>query len=146
MTLHLPISVFLCCFLWQRELQVSLLRYTCETRLAAQQTPRRHAVYGPQAAACPAEAEVTHAATHIAACFVFFLSLFENTLAPFSRFKPVQKFDSCSGENYSGGGQHHPGAAEQTVIAQSQHHQQFLGQRSSDSEINKKTKKKKAVV
>lgn len=44
------------------------------------------------------------------------------------RFKPVQKFDACSGENYSGGGQPHPGAAEQTVIAQSQHHQQFLGQ------------------
>lgn len=43
------------------------------------------------------------------------------------RFKPVQKFDSSSGENYSGGGQHHPGAAEQTVIAQSQHHQQFIG-------------------
>lgn len=43
------------------------------------------------------------------------------------RFKPVQKFDACSGENYSGGGQPHPGAAEQTVIAQSQHHQQFLG-------------------
>lgn len=45
------------------------------------------------------------------------------------RFKPVQKFDSCAGENYSGGGQTHPGAAEQTVIAQRQHHQQFLGQR-----------------
>lgn len=44
------------------------------------------------------------------------------------RFKPVQKFDGCSGENYSGGAQPHPGAAEQTVIAQSQHHQQFLGQ------------------
>lgn len=44
------------------------------------------------------------------------------------RFKPVQKFDSSSGENYSGGGQLHPGVAEQTVIAQSQHHQQFLGQ------------------
>lgn len=44
------------------------------------------------------------------------------------RFKPVQKFDACSGENYSGGGQPNPGAAEQTVIAQSQHHQQFLGQ------------------
>uniref|UniRef100_A0A3Q3QQ16 Transcription factor RFX3 n=1 Tax=Monopterus albus TaxID=43700 RepID=A0A3Q3QQ16_MONAL len=42
------------------------------------------------------------------------------------RFKPVQKFDGSSGENYSGGGQHHPGAAEQSVIAQSQHHQQFL--------------------
>lgn len=39
----------------------------------------------------------------------------------------MQKFDSCSGENYSGGGQTHPGAAEQTVIAQRQHHQQFLG-------------------
>lgn len=39
----------------------------------------------------------------------------------------MQKFDACSGENYSGGGQPHPGAAEQTVIAQSQHHQQFLG-------------------
>lgn len=44
------------------------------------------------------------------------------------RFKPVQKFDGCSGDNYSGVGQQQPGAEEQTVIAQSQHHQQFLGQ------------------
>ncbi|XP_062870005.1 transcription factor RFX3 isoform X2 [Trichomycterus rosablanca] len=42
------------------------------------------------------------------------------------RFKPVQKVDGFSGDNYSSGGQHNPSAAEQTVIAQSQHHQQFL--------------------
>ncbi|XP_063067758.1 transcription factor RFX3 isoform X2 [Engraulis encrasicolus] len=42
-------------------------------------------------------------------------------------YKPVQKVDGMSGENYSGGGgQHAASAAEQTVIAQSQHHQQFL--------------------
>ncbi|KAK7895227.1 hypothetical protein WMY93_020552 [Mugilogobius chulae] len=43
-----------------------------------------------------------------------------------TRFKPVQKFDTSSGDSYSGGGQHQSGVAEQTVIAQSQHHQQFL--------------------
>lgn len=53
------------------------------------------------------------------------------------RFKPVQKFDSCAGENYSGGGQAHPGAAEQTVIAQRQHHQQFLGQSCLSSTVPK---------
>uniref|UniRef100_A0A3B3TE19 Transcription factor RFX3 n=1 Tax=Paramormyrops kingsleyae TaxID=1676925 RepID=A0A3B3TE19_9TELE len=42
------------------------------------------------------------------------------------RFKPVQKVDGMSSENFSAGGQHPPSAAEQTVIAQSQHHQQFL--------------------
>lgn len=54
------------------------------------------------------------------------------------RFKPVQKFDSCAGENYSGGGQTHPGAAEQTVIAQRQHHQQFLGQRLRPSRFSRR--------
>ncbi|CDQ78835.1 unnamed protein product [Oncorhynchus mykiss] len=44
----------------------------------------------------------------------------------YCRFKPMQKVDGVSGENFSGGGQHTPSAAEQTVIAQSQHHQQYL--------------------
>lgn len=109
----------------QRKLQVSLLRYTRETRLATQQTAGRHAVHGPQTAARSAEAEVSSRAlpvTHVSV-----LQTLRQAPAAF-RFKPVQKFDSCSGENYSGGGQTHPGAAEQTVIAQRQHHQQFLGQ------------------
>ncbi|XP_042364952.1 transcription factor RFX3 [Plectropomus leopardus] len=55
-----------------------------------------------------------------------YMALRQQPVQQKQRFKPVQKFDGCSGENYSGGGQHHPGAAEQTVIAQSQHHQQFL--------------------
>uniref|UniRef100_A0A3B4TMZ1 Transcription factor RFX3 n=1 Tax=Seriola dumerili TaxID=41447 RepID=A0A3B4TMZ1_SERDU len=55
-----------------------------------------------------------------------YMALRQQPVQQKQRFKPVQKFDSGSGENYSGGGQHHPGAAEQTVIAQSQHHQQFL--------------------
>lgn len=109
----------------QRELQVPLLRYTGETRLPAQQAPGGHAVHGAPAAARPAETEVRRLrrrapppvppprAEAVPSAF---------------RFKPVQKFDSCAGENYSGGGQAHPGAAEQTVIAQRQHHQQFLGQ------------------
>uniref|UniRef100_A0A669C553 Transcription factor RFX3 n=1 Tax=Oreochromis niloticus TaxID=8128 RepID=A0A669C553_ORENI len=58
-----------------------------------------------------------------------YMALRQQPVQQKQRFKPVQKFDGGSGENYSGGGQHHPGAAEQTVIAQSQHHQQFLGQR-----------------
>lgn len=45
-------------FVLQRELQISLLWYTCETRLPAQQTPRRHAVYGPQTTTCSAETKV----------------------------------------------------------------------------------------
>ncbi|CAF99219.1 unnamed protein product [Tetraodon nigroviridis] len=55
-----------------------------------------------------------------------YMALRQQPVQQKQRFKPVQKFDSCSGENYSGGGQTHPGAAEQTVIAQRQHHQQFL--------------------
>uniref|UniRef100_A0A3Q3FTC8 Transcription factor RFX3 n=1 Tax=Labrus bergylta TaxID=56723 RepID=A0A3Q3FTC8_9LABR len=55
-----------------------------------------------------------------------YMALRQQPVQQKQRFKPVQKFDSCSGENYSGGGQPLPGAAEQTVIAQSQHHQQFL--------------------
>uniref|UniRef100_A0A3P9L9P4 Transcription factor RFX3 n=1 Tax=Oryzias latipes TaxID=8090 RepID=A0A3P9L9P4_ORYLA len=55
-----------------------------------------------------------------------YMALRQQPVQQKQRFKPVQKFDSSSGENYSGGGQHHPGAAEQTVIAQSQHHQQFI--------------------
>uniref|UniRef100_A0A7N5ZXP3 Transcription factor RFX3 n=1 Tax=Anabas testudineus TaxID=64144 RepID=A0A7N5ZXP3_ANATE len=57
-----------------------------------------------------------------------YMALRQQPVQQKQRFKPVQKFDGSSGENYSGGGQHHPCAAEQTVIAQSQHHQQFLGQ------------------
>ncbi|KAL2087720.1 hypothetical protein ACEWY4_016548 [Coilia grayii] len=50
-----------------------------------------------------------------------------NRLQEDMQYKPVQKVDGMSGENYSGaGGQHAASAAEQTVIAQSQHHQQFL--------------------
>uniref|UniRef100_A0A3Q3WCJ7 Transcription factor RFX3 n=1 Tax=Mola mola TaxID=94237 RepID=A0A3Q3WCJ7_MOLML len=55
-----------------------------------------------------------------------YMALRQQPVQQKQRFKPVQKFDACSGENYSGGGQPNPGAAEQTVIAQSQHHQQFL--------------------
>uniref|UniRef100_A0A7N8X7L7 Transcription factor RFX3 n=1 Tax=Mastacembelus armatus TaxID=205130 RepID=A0A7N8X7L7_9TELE len=55
-----------------------------------------------------------------------YMALRQQPVQQKQRFKPVQKFDGSSGENYSGGGQHHPGAAEQSVIAQSQHHQQFL--------------------
>lgn len=111
----------------QRKLQVSLLRYTRETRLSAQQAAGGHAVHGPETAARPAEAEVNTFwdAPRVSS------RLFRRFPSAFSRFKPVQKFDSCSGENYSGGGQTHPGAAEQTVIAQRQHHQQFLGQSES---------------
>uniref|UniRef100_A0AAQ6AB18 Transcription factor RFX3 n=1 Tax=Amphiprion ocellaris TaxID=80972 RepID=A0AAQ6AB18_AMPOC len=62
-----------------------------------------------------------------------YMALRQQPVQQKQRFKPVQKFDAGSGENYSGGGQHHPGAEEQTVIAQSQQHQQFLGQRLSFS-------------
>lgn len=51
-------------FVLQRELQISLLWYTCETRLPAQQTPRRHAVYGPQTTTCSAETEVPQETRH----------------------------------------------------------------------------------
>lgn len=112
----------------QRELQVPLLRHTGEARLSAQQTPGGHAVHGPQAAARPAETEVPRAPTPPPATHASVPPPSEDVPLAF-RFKPVQKFDSCAGENYSGGGQTHPGAAEQTVIAQRQHHQQFLGQR-----------------
>ncbi|MEQ2279249.1 Transcription factor rfx3 [Ameca splendens] len=55
-----------------------------------------------------------------------YMALRQQPVQQKQRFKPVQKFDSGSADNYTSGGQHHPGAAEQTVIAQSQHHQQFL--------------------
>uniref|UniRef100_A0AAQ4Q5C0 Transcription factor RFX3 n=1 Tax=Gasterosteus aculeatus aculeatus TaxID=481459 RepID=A0AAQ4Q5C0_GASAC len=55
-----------------------------------------------------------------------YMALRQQPVQQKQRFKPVQKFDGCTGENYSSGGQHLPGAEEQTVIAQSQHHQQFL--------------------
>ncbi|XP_076159243.1 transcription factor RFX3 isoform X1 [Alosa pseudoharengus] len=56
-----------------------------------------------------------------------YMALRQQPMQQKQRFKPVQKVDSMSGENYSGGGvQHTASAAEQTVIAQSQHHQQFL--------------------
>lgn len=48
----------------QRELQISLLRYTCETGLPAQSTPGRYAVHGPQTTTCSAETEVPRAARH----------------------------------------------------------------------------------
>ncbi|CAL1569370.1 unnamed protein product [Knipowitschia caucasica] len=53
-----------------------------------------------------------------------YMALRQQPVQQKQRFKPVQKFDTSSGDGYSGGGQHQPGAAEQTVIAQS--HQQFL--------------------
>ncbi|KAJ4926095.1 hypothetical protein JOQ06_008278 [Pogonophryne albipinna] len=55
-----------------------------------------------------------------------YMALRQQPVQQKQRFKPVQKFDGCSGENYTAGGQPQPGAEEQTVIAQSQHHQQFL--------------------
>ncbi|XP_028318691.1 transcription factor RFX3 [Gouania willdenowi] len=55
-----------------------------------------------------------------------YMALRQQPVQQKQRFKPVQKFDGNSGDNYSGGGQQLAGAAEQTVIAQSQHHQQFL--------------------
>ncbi|XP_076876698.1 transcription factor RFX3 isoform X2 [Brachyhypopomus gauderio] len=55
-----------------------------------------------------------------------YMALRQQPVQQKQRFKPVQKVDGVSGENYSSGGQHTPSAAEQTVIAQSQHHQQFL--------------------
>ncbi|XP_055087679.1 transcription factor RFX3 isoform X1 [Periophthalmus magnuspinnatus] len=55
-----------------------------------------------------------------------YMALRQQPVQQKQRFKPVQKFDTSSGDSYSGGGQHQPGVAEQTVIAQSQHHQQFL--------------------
>lgn len=54
-----------------------------------------------------------------------YMALRQQPVQQKQRFKPVQKFDTGSGDNYSGG-QGHPGVAEQTVIAQSQQHQQFL--------------------
>uniref|UniRef100_A0A8C7S1H7 Transcription factor RFX3 n=1 Tax=Oncorhynchus mykiss TaxID=8022 RepID=A0A8C7S1H7_ONCMY len=55
-----------------------------------------------------------------------YMALRQQPVQQKQRFKPVQKVDGVSGENFSGGGQHTPSAAEQTVIAQSQHHQQYL--------------------
>uniref|UniRef100_A0A8C7RYG9 Transcription factor RFX3 n=1 Tax=Oncorhynchus mykiss TaxID=8022 RepID=A0A8C7RYG9_ONCMY len=57
-----------------------------------------------------------------------YMALRQQPVQQKQRFKPVQKVDGVSGENFSGGGQHTPSAAEQTVIAQSQHHQQYLGE------------------
>lgn len=54
-----------------------------------------------------------------------YMALRQQPVQQKQRFKPVQKFDTGSGDNYTGG-QGHPGVAEQTVIAQSQQHQQFL--------------------
>uniref|UniRef100_A0A667ZRG6 Transcription factor RFX3 n=1 Tax=Myripristis murdjan TaxID=586833 RepID=A0A667ZRG6_9TELE len=55
-----------------------------------------------------------------------YMALRQQPIQQKQRFKPLQKVDGGSGENFSGGGQQHSSAAEQTVIAQSQHHQQFL--------------------
>ncbi|XP_072309165.1 transcription factor RFX3 isoform X3 [Eucyclogobius newberryi] len=55
-----------------------------------------------------------------------YMALRQQPVQQKQRFKPVQKFDTGSGDGYSGGAQPQPGVAEQTVIAQSQHHQQFL--------------------
>ncbi|XP_067290081.1 transcription factor RFX3 isoform X2 [Pseudorasbora parva] len=55
-----------------------------------------------------------------------YMALRQQPVQQKQRFKPVQKMDGVSGENFSSGGQHTPSAAEQTFIAQSQHHQQFL--------------------
>ncbi|XP_043087677.1 transcription factor RFX3 isoform X3 [Puntigrus tetrazona] len=55
-----------------------------------------------------------------------YMALRQQPVQQKQRFKPVQKMDGVSGENFSTGGQHTPSAAEQTFIAQSQHHQQFL--------------------
>lgn len=56
---HLALILNVCShFLLQRELKISLLWYTCETRFPTQQTPGRHAVYGPQTTTCSAETEV----------------------------------------------------------------------------------------
>uniref|UniRef100_A0A8C2DE25 Transcription factor RFX3 n=2 Tax=Cyprinus carpio TaxID=7962 RepID=A0A8C2DE25_CYPCA len=55
-----------------------------------------------------------------------YMALRQQPVQQKQRFKPVQKLDGVSGENFSSGGQHTPNAAEQTFIAQSQHHQQFL--------------------
>ncbi|XP_072514693.1 transcription factor RFX3 [Salminus brasiliensis] len=55
-----------------------------------------------------------------------YMALRQQPVQQKQRFKPVQKVDGFSGDNYSSSGQHTPSAAEQTVIAQSQHHQQFL--------------------
>ncbi|XP_059400270.1 transcription factor RFX3 isoform X2 [Carassius carassius] len=55
-----------------------------------------------------------------------YMALRQQPVQQKQRFKPVQKLDGVSGENFSTGGQHTPNAAEQTFIAQSQHHQQFL--------------------
>lgn len=54
-----------------------------------------------------------------------YMALRQQPVQQKQRFKPVQKYDTGSGDNYSGG-QQHAGVAEQAVIAQSQQHQQFL--------------------
>ncbi|XP_073770241.1 transcription factor RFX3 isoform X2 [Danio rerio] len=55
-----------------------------------------------------------------------YMALRQQPVQQKQRFKPVQKMDGVSGDNFSSAGQHTPNAAEQTFIAQSQHHQQFL--------------------
>lgn len=55
-----------------------------------------------------------------------YMALRQQPVQQKQRFKPVQKMDGVSADNFSTGGQHTPNAAEQTFIAQSQHHQQFL--------------------
>uniref|UniRef100_A0A8B9JRU2 Regulatory factor X, 3 (influences HLA class II expression) n=1 Tax=Astyanax mexicanus TaxID=7994 RepID=A0A8B9JRU2_ASTMX len=55
-----------------------------------------------------------------------YMALRQQPVQQKQRYKPVQKMDGFSGDNYPSSGQHTPNAAEQTVIAQSQHHQQFL--------------------
>uniref|UniRef100_A0A8C7PHV7 Transcription factor RFX3 n=1 Tax=Oncorhynchus mykiss TaxID=8022 RepID=A0A8C7PHV7_ONCMY len=47
-----------------------------------------------------------------------YMALRQQPVQQKQRFKPMQKVDGVSGENFSGGGQHTPSAAEQTVIAQ----------------------------
>lgn len=56
---------------FQRKLQIPLLWHPCEARFTTQQTPRRHAVHGPQTAAGPAETEVG-----IIIFVIIFISLF----------------------------------------------------------------------
>nr|XP_055063359.1 transcription factor RFX3 isoform X1 [Misgurnus anguillicaudatus] len=54
-----------------------------------------------------------------------YMALRQQPVQQKQRFKPLQKVDGMTGENFSSG-QHTPTTAEQNFIAQSQHHQQFL--------------------
>lgn len=91
-SVHVNVSVHACSpsvlflfflFTLQRELQISLLRNTCETRLAAQPAPRRHAVHGTPTAARSAETEVRgrlgahvqYTQYSLGSCSFFFLHL-----------------------------------------------------------------------